>query len=444
MKKLFELELTRNDVTPAQFLAYVRRMCKAHGIDCFELSARDFAEGDHWGNEYWNTRYVGGTPSTRPCESEICKGLPYDRQVYIRNFDGTTYNEIVEFTFDDEKTGHGYFYTVQTETDDEHRAEDTRNVMESIINYHRNMIAANEHKIECKRRQLAEIERNIENGWAGDHAPYLASSVRFDIEHLEHENADRAAAIEEAEAEIEKITEAAAEAENAAKHTPEMDKVLTYAELIALARKHYNEGGDGIVECWSERDFDEYVKECGPVTMGIAFSIMEVHDVDIKAEINALFGGESETATRAEGADVVETVMGLRVEMIEGTDIRQLVSNDGGYTTIGPIAQMRAAGYLDGLDEDEAAELDDSKWLVIDMVDMYQVDSLEEAMQRIKSETQTFKIEMVSMGGTRRDMFTGLTFERAHELCEDYGWAVSPDGPGGYEWDLEIVEEENG
>lgn len=307
MKKLFELELTRNDVTPAQFLAYVRRMCKAHGIDCFELSARDFADGDHKGDEYWNTRYVGGTPSTRPCESEICKGLPYDRQVYIHNFDGTTYNEIVEFTFDDEKTGHGYFYTVQTETDDEHRVEDTCKVMKSIINYHRSMIAGNEHKIECKRRQLAEIERNIENGWAGDHASYLASSVRFDIEHLERENADRAAAIEEAE-----------------------------------------------------------------------------------AEITALSGSESETVTQAEGANAAtEIAPCLRVEMIEGTDIRQLVSDDGGYVTIGPVAQMRAAGYLDDLGEDEAVELDDNKWLVIDMVDMYQVDSLEEAMQRIKSATPT-------------------------------------------------------
>ena len=315
MKKLFELELTRNDVTPAQFLAYVRRMCKAHEIDCFEMSARDFAAGQSWGSdEYMNTRYVGGTPSTRPCESEICKAMPYDHQTYIRNFDGSVYNEIIEFTFDDEKTGHGYFYTVQTETDDEHRNEDTQRVMESIANYHRNMTAGNERKIESKRRQLAEIERNIENGWAGDHAHYWAESIRFEIGRLERENVDHAAAIEEAEAEIEKIIDTISEAENAAKHTPEMDKVLTYAELITLAKKHYNEGGDGIVECWSERDFDEYVKEFGPVTVGIAFSIMEVHDVDIKAEITALFGSESETATQGKrysvyAADGKETLI---------------------------------------------------------------------------------------------------------------------------------------
>lgn len=357
MKTLFELELTRNDVTPAQFLAYVRRMCKAHGIDCFEMSARDFAAGQSWGNdEYMNTRYVGGTPSTRPCESEICKATPYDHQTYIHNFDGSVYNEIIEFTFDDEKTGHGYFFTVQTETDEEHRAEDTARAMESIANYHRNMTAGNERKIERKRRELADIERNIANGWAGDHAHYWAESIRFEIEHLERENAEHAAAIEEAEAEIEKITEAATEAENAAKHAPGLDKVLTYAELIELAKRHYNEGGDGIVECWSERDFDEYVKECGPVTLDIALSIMGLYDEVIKEEVAILFGNSTETE---------------------------------------------------------------------------------------QTQETTYKVVMVSMGGTRRDMFTGLTSERAHEICEDYGWEVAPDGPGSYVWDLEIEEDDS-
>ena len=28
----------------------------------------------------------------------------------ILSFDGSMYNEICEFTFDDEKTGHGYYY----------------------------------------------------------------------------------------------------------------------------------------------------------------------------------------------------------------------------------------------------------------------------------------------------------------------------------------------
>ena len=31
----------------------------------------------------------------------------------VRIFDGDCYNEICEFTFDDEKTGHGYYYQMQ-------------------------------------------------------------------------------------------------------------------------------------------------------------------------------------------------------------------------------------------------------------------------------------------------------------------------------------------
>ena len=51
----------------------------------------------------------------------------------------------------------------------------------------------------------------------------------------------------------------------------------------------------------------------------------------------------------------------------------------------------------------------------------------------------TYKIVRVSWGGTKRDMYTGLTEENAIEICEDYGWTACPDG--GYEWDLEIEEE---
>ena len=44
-----------------------------------------------------------------PCKSEICKSFAYDTQTFILNWDGSMYNEICEFTFDDEKTGHGYY-----------------------------------------------------------------------------------------------------------------------------------------------------------------------------------------------------------------------------------------------------------------------------------------------------------------------------------------------
>lgn len=50
-----------------------------------------------------------------------------------------------------------------------------------------------------------------------------------------------------------------------------------------------------------------------------------------------------------------------------------------------------------------------------------------------------FKIVMTSWGGTRRDMYTGLTYKEAYEICEEYGWQVAPGG--GYMWDLVIEEE---
>jgi hypothetical protein len=51
----------------------------------------------------------------------------------------------------------------------------------------------------------------------------------------------------------------------------------------------------------------------------------------------------------------------------------------------------------------------------------------------------TFKVIRYSLGGTVRDMYTGLTYDDAYAICEDFGWSVCPDG--GYEWDLDIEEE---
>ena len=41
---------------------------------------------------------------------------------------------------------------------------------------------------------------------------------------------------------------------------------MTYEELKAFALAHYNEGGDGVYECWDERTFNEYVAEFGAIT----------------------------------------------------------------------------------------------------------------------------------------------------------------------------------
>lgn len=51
-----------------------------------------------------------------------------------------------------------------------------------------------------------------------------------------------------------------------------------------------------------------------------------------------------------------------------------------------------------------------------------------------------YKIVMCA-GAVKQDMMRGLTYDAAQSVCEDYGWFVAPDGPGGFEWDLEIEEE---
>ena len=41
---------------------------------------------------------------------------------------------------------------------------------------------------------------------------------------------------------------------------------MTYEEMEKLAMENYNNGGDVFVECWDEREFDEYVEFYGPMT----------------------------------------------------------------------------------------------------------------------------------------------------------------------------------
>ncbi len=50
-------------------------------------------------------------------------------------------------------------------------------------------------------------------------------------------------------------------------------KALTYDELMAYARKHYNKGGDGVYECWDENTYNEYVEMFGPITKSKALAM---------------------------------------------------------------------------------------------------------------------------------------------------------------------------
>ena len=53
-------------------------------------------------------------------------------------------------------------------------------------------------------------------------------------------------------------------------------KPVTFDELVELAKKHYNEGGDGIVECWDQTTFDTYVEMFGPISKRCAMRLVRL------------------------------------------------------------------------------------------------------------------------------------------------------------------------
>ena len=115
MKTNYTIEIQRRNVTPAQFLAYVRRRLKATGGDAFCgcLDLDYFAAGSE---PNYDTERDG-----THC---ISHSKPYSMQTYIRQ-DGRLYNEICEFEFDDEKTGYGYYYLIDAAAETEQDTETT-------------------------------------------------------------------------------------------------------------------------------------------------------------------------------------------------------------------------------------------------------------------------------------------------------------------------------
>ena len=51
---------------------------------------------------------------------------------------------------------------------------------------------------------------------------------------------------------------------------------MAYGELMALAFAYYDEGGDGVYECWDKQTFDDYVAEHGEITKEVALKMFGV------------------------------------------------------------------------------------------------------------------------------------------------------------------------
>lgn len=97
----FEFEAIRHNVTPAQFLAYIRNRVDAKGGKYLrgDLDLNYFKAGNDLN---YNIHHDG--------IHEKSISHPYEMQTYVRSTDGAVYNEICEFDFSDKKTGTGYYY----------------------------------------------------------------------------------------------------------------------------------------------------------------------------------------------------------------------------------------------------------------------------------------------------------------------------------------------
>ncbi len=116
------IEIMRHNVTPAQFLAYVRAQLKKKGLRDIssDLDLDYFVRGNDLNFDYHDE-------PGRPCKAEKSVSHPYEMQTYILNWDGSCYNEICEFEFDDEKTGWRYYYLCNTEPTNEEEEHETMN-----------------------------------------------------------------------------------------------------------------------------------------------------------------------------------------------------------------------------------------------------------------------------------------------------------------------------
>ena len=107
MKKLYEHEIERNNISPKQFFTYCKNQLSKKGIDLgiWLDSYKDWTEpiahcNDAYNHEDWEEP-----------QKEVCKTQPYNWQLFLQN----TYNFIMEFDFCDDNRGFGYLYVCEFE-----------------------------------------------------------------------------------------------------------------------------------------------------------------------------------------------------------------------------------------------------------------------------------------------------------------------------------------
>lgn len=106
-ERLYEIECTRKNVSPKEFFSYCAKRCKENGAvltDWIEYNdwIKPSCPGPFGRYEYSHEDWA------HPLR-EVIKYMPYDFQIYLED----TYNFIMEFEFDTETKGHGYFYLLE-------------------------------------------------------------------------------------------------------------------------------------------------------------------------------------------------------------------------------------------------------------------------------------------------------------------------------------------
>lgn len=117
-----EVEVSRNNVTVAEFFAAIKSACSKKGMEC-NIDRKEFENPTQTSNDSYfvrdgikHARYGDKEPqrqydgSDAPAKAETSRVKPYDYQTYILNHDGSAFNEICEFTFDNGQRGSGYYY----------------------------------------------------------------------------------------------------------------------------------------------------------------------------------------------------------------------------------------------------------------------------------------------------------------------------------------------
>lgn len=101
MKKLYEYEISRTDVTPNEFYKYCEKALMRKGIDMEAWVTYDM----------WTETCQYNTQNNTQNKEEIVKMNPYDFQMFYIN----AYNVILSFDFYDDKKGFGYLYIIEYE-----------------------------------------------------------------------------------------------------------------------------------------------------------------------------------------------------------------------------------------------------------------------------------------------------------------------------------------